>query len=423
MMSAPVLRNDPIIEIKGNVFFSSQYLIGNTSIVKNKSDVENLMERIIKYYTDSGYPFCRIYPEIIPGDNEIKKIILTIEEGSRVTVSDYLFDIQGKTEEGVIRKIMGLKANRLFSSKEINHSKQRLLRTHVFEDVDDNIIFRDGNYYMLFHLREKESDYLTTSGSFGENNANFSINFFSLNLLGTLRQLQFYYEYRRLFSLQFTEPILIFPAALNMSFSLWTYDSVRLAQLQGKFIAPLGNIFGVSLVSGVQAVSYPDNNSGAQGYTNNLIGIGFDVTYDTLDLSFKQEVKLEHLFRHNDRWKMLYDGEFDVKKLIIKTHYYVVETDSFEYLDYLRVGGVKDLRGYYDEEFIASHAIWLNCEYKRFFVFPLFDIGVVDHDIKYSYGLGIEAKSRLADASLIIAWPQQGKWQDGKIHLMFERGF
>jgi len=423
MMSALELRDDPIIEINGNVFFSSQYLMAEGTAIKNKSDVENLVAQIIRFYTDAGYPFCRIYPEIVAEDNVIKKIVLTIEEGSRITVTDYIYDIQGKTAEGVVKKIMGLKQDSYFSSEEINHSKEKLLRTRVFENITDNIIYRDGNYYVLFSLKERKSDYLTTFGSFGESDINFSINFFSLNLLGTLRQLQFDYEYQKLFALQFTEPVLIFPASLNIRFSLWTYDSVRLIQFNGRFIAPLSDIFNVSLLSGVEAVSYPENNSNAQGHTNNLLGIGFGLVYDTLNLSFKQEINFEYLFRHYDRWKMQYDSEFDINKFIIKTHYYTVETDSFEYFDHYRIGGAKDLRGYYDEELIASHAMWLNCEYKKFLIFPLFDVGLLDHDIQFSYGLGIEAKSRFADASLIIAWPKHGSWQDGKIHLMFEKGF
>ncbi len=423
VVSTPASRDDPIIEISGNVFFSSQYLMDKVTAIKNKTDVENLMAHIIRSYTDAGYPFCRIYPEIIVRDTVIERIILTIEEGERITVSDYIYDIQGRTVEGVDKKIMGLKRNSYFSSEEINHSKERLLRMRVFEDVNENIIYRDGNYYVLFSLKERKSDYLTTSGSFGENDANFSINFFSLNLLGTLRQLQFQYEYQKLFALQFTEPILIFPASLNIHFSLWTYDSVRLIQFNGRFIAPLGDIFNVSLLSGVEAVSYPENNPYAQGHTNNLVGIGFGLVYDTFNLSFRQGINFEHLFRPCDRWKMQYDSEFNINKFIIKTHYYVVETDSFEYFDYYRIGGVKDLRGYYDEELIASHAIWLNSEYKKFFVFPLFDIGLLNQDLQFSYGLGIEAKSRLADASLVIAWPKRGSWQDGKIHLMLEKGF
>lgn len=422
-MSTLASRDGPIIEITGNVFFSSQYLMDKVTPIKNKTDVENLMAQIIRAYTDAGYPFCRIYPEIITEDAVIKKIILAIEEGERITVSDYIYDIQGRTAQGVVKRIMGLKRNSYFSSEEINDSKERLLRMRIFEDVNENIIYRDGNYYVFFSLKERRSDYLTTSGSFGENDANFSIKFFSLNLLGTLRQLQFQYEYQKLFALQFTEPILIFPASLNINFSLWTYDSVRLIQFNGRFIAPLGDIFNISLLSGVETVSYPENNSPIQGHTNNLLGIGFGLVYDTVNLSFKQGINFEYLFRPNDRWKMQYDSEFNINKYIIKAHYYVVQTDSYEYFDYYRIGGVKDLRGYYDEELIASHAIWLNSEYKKFFVFPLFDIGLLNKDIQFSYGLGIEAQSRFADASLVIAWPKHGSWQDGKIHLMLEKGF
>jgi len=422
-MSTPASRDDLIIEIKGNVFFSSQYLMDEVTIIKTKTDVENLVAQIIRFYADAGYPFCRIYPEITAEGAAIKKILLTIEEGERIKVADYIYDIQGKTVEGVVKKIMGLKQDNYFSSEAINDSKEKLLRMGVFEDINEHIVHRDGNYYVLFSLRERKSDYLTTFGSFGENDINFSINFLSLNLLGTLRQLQFHYEYQKLFALQFTEPILIFPASLNINFSLWTYDSVRLIQFNGRFIAPLGNIFNVSLLSGVESVSYPENNSDAQGHTNNVLGIGFGLVYDTFNLSFKQGINFEHLFRAYDRWKMQYDSEFIINKFILKTHYYVVETDSFEYFDYYRIGGAKDLRGYYDEEFIVSHAIWLNSEYKKFSIFPLFDVGLLNQDIQFSYGLGIEAKSRFADASLIIAWPKHGSWQDGKIHLMLEKGF
>ncbi len=417
------LRNDITIEINGNIFFSSQYLMGKDVNIKNKFDVENVVARIIKHYADAGFPFCRIYPEIVYADNAIEKIILTIDEGERVKISDYLFNIQGKTEIGAVKKIMRLKPDSYFSSKEIDHSKRNLLKTDIFEDIDENIIYRDGSYYLLFNLKEKKNDHLTAFGSVGEDNLNFSIIFYSANLLGTLRRLQFQYDYQKLFSLQFTEPILIFPAALNVNFSLWTYDSVRLIQFNGKFIAPLGHHFNVSLMSGVEAVSYYGNDSEAQGHTDNILGVGFSLNYGTSDWSCQQEINHEYLFRQYDRWRIQYDGEFYFKKLKIRTHYYLVETDSFEYFDYYRIGGAEDLRGYLEEEFIVSNALWLNSEYKRFFIFPIFDIGLLENDIKFSYGFGIEAKSDFADASLVIAWPKQGAWRDGKIHLMLEKGF
>jgi len=65
----------------------------------------------------------------------------------------------------------------------------------------------------------------------------------------------------------------------------------------------------------------------------------------------------------------------------------------------------------------------MNYAYKAIFIFPVFDIAFIDNAFLYSYGLGIHAASQLADASLVLAWPKGGSWQDGKIHLLFEKGF
>lgn len=416
-------ESDIIVEITGNIFFSSQYLMSDDISIKNKTDVENFIARILCKYTDAGFPFCRIHPEIIYADNKPEKIILNVEEGERVIISDYLFDIQGKSQIKAVKKVANLKAGNYFSSKEIARSKKDLLKTDAFEDISDNIVYRDGNYYLVLNLKEKRSDYLTTFGSLAEDNFNFSISFYSLNLLGSLRRLQFCYEYQKLFSLQFTEPILIFPAAVNGNFSLLTYDSTRLVQFNAKIIAPFGQHVKISLMSGIESISYFGGDSTANGHTDNILGIGFSLDRAVLNWYCRQNISFEYLFRRYDRWKIQYNGEFDINKFIIKPHYYVVRTDSVEYFDYFRIGGAKNLRGYLEEEFILSDVKWLNIEYKKIFIFPLFDIALLQNDIKFSYGLGLEAKSDFADASLIIAWPKQGTWQDGKIHLMLETGF
>lgn len=391
--------------------------------IRNKGEIEDLIMHIIKEYANAGFPFCRISPEIIHADSTTEKIILKIDEGKRVIIADYLFDIEGKSEIGPVKKVANFKTGSYFSSKEIERSKRNLMKTEVFEDVYDNIIYRDGSYFVLFSLQEKKTDYLTAYGSLAEDNWNFSISFFSQNILGSLRKLEFRYEHPKLFSLQFTEPILIYPAALNGIFSLWTYDSVRLIQFNGKFIAPLGQHFEVSLMSGIEAVSYFGDDSLARGHTNNILGVGFGMDYEKSNWSCAQDINFDYLFRQNDRWRIQYDGEIDVMKFVIKPHYYLAKTDSFEFFDYYRMGGAKNIRGYLEEEFIVSEAMWLNIEYKKFFVFPLIDIGLLQDNLKLSYGIGMEAKSDFANASLVIAWPKQGTWRDGKIHLIFERGF
>jgi hypothetical protein len=104
-------------------------------------------------------------------------------------------------------------------------------------------------------------------------------------------------------------------------------------------------------------------------------------------------------------------------------NYHYVRTDSFLFVDYSRIGGADDLRGYLEDEFLARRAFWFNIEYHRLPVFPLLDIARIDGETLYSFGLGLEARSRFADASLILAWPGRGNWNDGKLHLLFSKGF
>jgi outer membrane protein assembly factor BamA len=416
------------VEFSGNTFYSSHYLMKNIHTLRTERDVENVIQGVLTKYSNAGFPFCRIVPEIIYSDGIVEKIILNVAEGERVVITDYLVDIQGKTDVGAIKKIARLQTSKYFSSKDIGYSKNRLLKTGAFDEISDNIINRDGKHYVLFTITEKKSDYLIAYGSFGKNtfdgnDYNFGFSFSSVNLLGTLRQLEFRYEYKKLFSLQFTEPILIAPSIFNLQFSMLTYDSVRLTEFNGTFTAPLGHYFNVSLTTGIEAVSYYNDDVDDQQHIDNVVGVGAGVDYATRNWSCVQNINFTYLFREHDRRSVKYNGTFDIFALVIRPHYYWTQADSFEYFDYFRIGGARDMRGYLDEEFIVQRALWVNIEYKKFFIFPMIDIGLIGDDVTYSYGFGIGAESNFANASLVFAWPRGGTWGDGKVHLLFEKGF
>jgi outer membrane protein assembly factor BamA len=422
------LANTIDIEFSGNTFYSSRYLMSNIHTATTEHDVENVIQRVLTTYSNAGFPFCRIVPEIVYSDSIVEKIILHIDEGERVVITDYIVDVAGKTEIGAIKKIARLQTNKYFSSKDIGYSKNILLKTGAFDEIGDNIIKRDGRHYVLLTITEKKSDYLVAYGSFGrhtfdDNEYNFGFSFSSVNLLGTLRQLEFRYEYKKLFLVQFTEPILIAPSIFHLHFSLSTYDSVRLAEFNGTFTAPLGHHFTVSLTTGIEAVSYYDDDVDDEQRINNIVGVGGGMDYATRNWSCAQKINFTYLFREHDRRSVTYNGTFELFSLVVRPHYYWVQTDSFEYFDYFRIGGSRDMRGYLDEEFTVRKALWVNIEYRKFFIFPLIDIGFIGDDFQYSYGFGIGAESDFANASLVFAWPRGGTWGDGKVHVLFEKGF
>jgi outer membrane protein assembly factor BamA len=424
--TAKTVDEQPLVEIRGNVFYSTQYLLARTSRITSQQSVERLIFRILDIYNNTGFPFCRIIPSLVDDDSKPARIVLTVDEGPRVIIDDLLFRTTGRTDWRAAKRLANLRKGLYFSRKDTEMAKKRLMKTRAFEAIDESVLQRDGRHYLMLTAREKESDFLTLSGSFsGPNtdNMNFGASFSSFNVLGTLRKLDFEYEYQRLFLIKFREPVLIAPAQLDADFSILTYDSTRLTNGRLEFAAPFAAYFSISLLSGIELVNYYGNDTTSRQSSDNLLGIGLIYDYARPEWSTLQTIKLDYLFRDADRLRIAYDGEVTLWKFVIRPHYHRVQTDILQFFDYLRIGGAKDLRGYLEDEFVTSRALWCNFEYHRLFIFPLVDIARIGQEVFYSYGFGISAKSRFADATLVLAWPKGGTWSDGKVHLTFARGF
>jgi outer membrane protein assembly factor BamA len=411
------------VEINGNFFFSPQYLLNDTPSINTKQDAERLISDILNKYNNAGFPFCRISPEIIRNDDASARMILTIEEGKRVIIEDLFINTKARTNVGAAKRIADFRPGGYFSLKTVAAAKKKLAKTNAFEKIGDNVVERDGKYYLLLTLDEKESDFLMVSGSLGGTNLQFGASYSSFNLLGTLRQLGFVYQHQKLFSLKFREPVLIAPVILDVDFSIWTFDSMRQIEGHMQFSAPVGEHISISLLSGIELVNDYRNDTLTVENSDNLLGCSIVHEYEARGWSVAQTLNIQYLFRAADRFKAAYDGEISPWKFVIGIHYHRVWADSFDFFDYLRIGGAKNLRGYLEDEFLARRAFWVSLEYHRLLIYPMLDVARIDDDFLFSYGFGIEAKSRLADASLILAWPKGGTWDDGKLHLTLTRGF
>ena len=412
-----------MIDLKGNVFFSSQYLLAGQSSVRNQRQVERVISNILDKYNNAGFPFCKIVPDIVEQEETITNIVLTVEEGVRVVIEDLLIETDGNTYKNAAKRIANFRTNEYFSLKNVISAKKKLEKTRAFEGITDNVLSRDGKYYLLFKLLEKESDFLTLSGSFSGTDLQFGASYSSFSLLGTLRRLSFDYEYQKLFSLDFREPVLIAPAMIDAQFAIRTYDSTRQIDGNVKFSAPIGAYFTISMLSGIELVTYYETDTIMKQTSDNLLGLGISFQYEMPVWSIFQDLNLDYLFRDADRLKIEYDAEVEFKKILVGLHYHMVRTASFEPIDYVRIGGAKNLRGYLEDEFLVEQAVWVNLEYHRLPVFPLFDVARIGRNLFYSYGFGIRAKSKIADASMILAWPKAGTWEDGKLHLILSKGF
>ncbi len=376
-------------------------------------------------YNNAGFPFCRIAPSSVVGDDGRTKTILSIEEGERVIIEDTYFRSEGRTDPGAAKRIANLKKGEYFARREVESAKKRLMATGAFRSLAEDIVTSGDRYYVLLSAKEAQSDLLTLNGSFSGTDTDkmlIGASLSSRSLLGTLRSLDFDYEYEKLFSIAYGEPVLIAPARAEVEFSILTLDTMRLTAGRLQFKAPVTGHLSIGIFSGIERVEYYGSDSGRTRSTDNLLGVDVGLVHDGRAWSFTQSIIFDYLFREADRMKAAYDAELEAWHFNIRVHYRRVVSDSIEFFDHVLIGGAQDLRGYLDDEFKTTRALWCNIEYHRLFIFPLLDIARIGGRMFGSYGFGISARSAFGDATLALAWPWSGTWSDGKIHLELAKG-
>ncbi len=105
----------------------------------------------------------------------------------------------------------------------------------------------------------------------------------------------------------------------------------------------------------------------------------------------------------------------------------------FEQSDLWRFGGTRSVRGYREEQFLASRIAWSNLEYRlmltpRSYAFVFFDAGyysiesdeemgvVKNEDVIFGYGIGITVETAIGLLGVSFALADGDSFSEGKIH-------
>jgi hypothetical protein len=420
------------ITLSGNKFFSSSYLLRSSYNMMSAGDVEKTISGILDFYAEAGFALCSVVPVVSHDDSGRISVALEINEGTRIKVSGYEYRANGgKTSPGALRRISLLRDDAYFNIKDIKKAKSVFMNTGVFSSVSERIVENLDDYYVVFDLAENPTDYINGSGSIAQDNVILGAAYESASILGTLRQFSFTYEsgmltdmpgqLKNLFALSFSDPVSIAPVIVDVNFSLTAYDTARLSLINGRVTAPVGAHVKTSVLSGLEMVDYLADAS-RPGYRNSLVGLGLGASFENGTAELTQNIEIDYLFRTRDRLRLRYDGVLAWRSLNLRPHAVWTRTDRFEFFDYWRIGGARDIRGYQDNEFAVERAGWLNIEYKKLPLYPLMDMAWLDRGFLYAYGLGIDAESSFASATLILAWPKNGSWNDGKVHFILQKG-
>ncbi len=247
------------VDIEGDLIKKVDELYKNLKITKEKvynrevirSDILTLSE----IYSNEGYAFVDVSPEIREDDKEHKvDITYRIAKKKKVTFERIIITGNDKTRDKVIRRELKVIEGEYFSGKKLKRSSRNLHRLGFFEEVEVNTKKGSSDEEMILNIHVKERSTGVLSFGVGYSSVENVIGIFEIaqnNLFGRGQPLSARASLSSKstrYSLSFTEPWL-FDKPLSAGIDLYDweyeYDEYTKDSLGGKlrFGFPLGPEF------------------------------------------------------------------------------------------------------------------------------------------------------------------------------------
>ncbi|CAN5545373.1 BamA/TamA family outer membrane protein [soil metagenome] len=472
------------INLTGNKIFSDEEILKslNTkdSEILDENVLNNDIKALLEKYSAKGLPFASVTVEDISmyKDNGKDKIELSlnIKENSRVEISQVKIKGNEDTKDFVILRELKLSKEKIINSTDLDEIKKRLERLNIFQRVEDPKIYSLKNKNESGLLIEvTEGNVNTFDGVLGyvppvsdADKGYFTglVNISFRNLFGTGRKIEAKYEslVRTTQELEFKyyEPYIFgLPVFANMGFLQRIQDSTysrRAFDLRGEVY--FSQKFSLAGIAGYDRVIPSDSVSNVLKVADSrLFYTGIEVKFDNRDNIFiptKGAIFLSNytygnkkIFNILELAALGYQENFSVQKysaeadlffsffkrqtLLLKGFAGEVRSDRLEDADLFRIGGTKYVRGYRNEQFLASKLGGGNTELRysigtKSFLFGFYDFGyyfrpedVLNHineekGFLFGYGLGIRLETQLGVIGVSYALGKGDGISDGKIN-------
>ncbi|HRE39945.1 MAG TPA: POTRA domain-containing protein [Ignavibacteria bacterium] len=472
------------IIFSGNKAISEEKLL--TSIETKKNDIldnsvlnQDLVS-ILKLYETSGYPFVKANIEDISvyeqGDKNFISIKISIQENIKLKINEIKISGNELTKKNVIDREIRINNDSTVTIETLENIKFRLERLGIFSAVsfpkvyvnksskktgllievkEGNANTFDGILGYVPPANESESGYLT-----GLVNLSFK------NIFGTARRLDLKYqqEVRETQELEFRylEPyFLSFPFNINFDFLQRIQDSTYTRRrINFKADYNLTDNFTLSALGGYDRIIPSDDSlntfviadsrlfsSGLElkyDSRNNIYfptsGILYKTFYSIGDKKIFNIEKLNNLGFKDEYVIQIYTGElefyysvFKQSSVLLKLFGGEVKGDKLEESDLFRIGGNRNIRGYRQEQFLASRLAYLNFEPRLFltgrsFAFAFYDAGYYfrpqdeinniseQKGFLFGYGIGLRLETDLGLIGVSYALGKGDSFLDGKIN-------
>ncbi len=457
------------IQLSGNRVIPTEELVGLTQWRQGaevrQSTLESDLESILKYYENRGYPFCSLNPDlgIVPGIDDAR-LEVVIHEGPFVEIDTVIFRGAKVTRNEVLQREIQHVVGRPYSQKRVDEAIEGLRRLPFVLSVEGSDIEQsEARSSLVVWMREAHGTRLEAGigyapglGGTGQGiTGAFSLAF--ENLLGSGRSGQAIWSRKGQssteLSLSYREPW-IFGLPLSAGIRLGIQQRVGFTEglLSGDLRWKMSRnaSVGVGLTRfGVK----PDSAGIGEILPSETWMVDGSIRYDSRDDSWNPR-KGTNFKGHLSLGRVDRGCEFAVRRS------YRLDVDRYQPTGSrslvavglhggqvrqgkhvpaevrMHLGGIETIRGYREETFLATLAVWSNLEWRwllglRSRGFFFLDFGYLQdlaggkkiHAYPIAYGAGLRMDSQLGIIGFDYGLAKGDSPGQGKVHLQMVNEF
>jgi outer membrane protein assembly factor BamA len=424
---------------------------------------------LLRVLADAGYAFARVIPGGFDAAGDTVTGVLRVQPGTRPRLGGVVLAGAGVTRPEAVLRLAGLRRGDLYTGRERERTRERLLRSGLFTAVDPvGLAAGEDPDEVYLEVRLREPAYTRFTGILGvagrEAEVTGLVDLELLNLAGTARTAAGRWEGRgdglTRFALRYREPWLPWvPIGLTGSLNHDINEAVY-SFTKWEVSGDIGFSSGIRVQAGygaAHAVESEIEKTSDESYV--LAGIAIDRRNSALVPTAGYRASLES--RRGDKEFVDPGGElrrfdrtrWDVAGEVYRglggrwlgagrfTFTYLdTDEDPLPRYDLIPVGGAVSLRGYREEQFLTSTAAVAQFE-ARFrqdergsALYGFFDSGWIASDLSlarrddpdrwvFGYGLGVRQASTVGVLGVEYGIARGENPLDGRIHLRIDAVF
>ena|GEM_PF-2363500 len=439
------------IDFKGNFSISINQL---SSVLRKPRRFSNLqleqqINRLINYYADNGYPFAKILARDFTIDEQAQTISYTIEiqENSQAIINEVYFT-NTTVLNNRLKQIFRFQPGQSYSRTKTRQKLASLAESHI-SYRNYQILSIDTAYILEVDLKPMKSSQITGMLTYLPSDKNFNGYFYftNHNFFNSLRRVKFALEKfgaYTLFSLEYADPYL-FNFNLGAGVNHITYDTIySQTDVNCDLKLPVNPIFSTNFkINYVRLASaIPMLNSNAtwwfgQGLQFKTADLNKNIPR-TYSVTIMPQIGSRRIQTQNTHLSHLDIGvhtDLPVKNRLGYTldivAKYIYCKDGLTMADSLRLGGIKNLRGYQENQFATNQYLLIKNELRYYLgsttLLAFDDLALINQPdkkpVKNGFGIGLRINSKIGTVGIDYGLSQITNPLQGKIHLTFQNQF